>query len=218
MMKQYLTLFVGLIAALAVKAQSDFPLQFADKEGQVIADGSVLSFTDCEYDSFGEPQIPTNLWVKNISDTPVQGGGQYTVQSISNGAFQTCFPINCVRQTAPGDYTTGNDTFAPGQLRSMMTEWFPASEGVCTVTYQLCTYRLNPNSNRWLPDGNGPTITLNFNYGTAFIKDCQVQKDVVSLSYYDLRGQQTEKPVQGLYIKKTTYTNGANKTEKLFIR
>ena len=218
MMKKYLTLLVGLIAVLAVKAQNDFPLQFTDKEGQVIADGSVLTFTDCEYDAFGDPQMPTNLWVKNISDVPVQGGGQYTIQSISNGSFQTCFPINCVRQTAPGDYTTGNDTFAPGQLRSMMTEWFPASEGVCTVTYQLCTYRLNPNSNRWLPDGNGPTITLNFNYGTAFIKDCQVQKDVVSFSYYDLRGQQTEKPVQGLYIKKTTYTNGANKTEKLFIR
>ena len=218
MMKKYLTLLVGLIAVLAVKAQNDFPLLFTDKEGQVIADGSVLTFTDCEYDAFGDPQMPTNLWVKNISDVPVQGGGQYTIQSISNGSFQTCFPINCVRQTAPGDYTTGNDTFAPGQLRSMMTEWFPASEGVCTVTYQLCTYRLNPNSNRWLPDGNGPTITLNFNYGTAFIKDCQVQKDVVSFSYYDLRGQQTEKPVQGLYIKKTTYTNGANKTEKLFIR
>lgn len=218
MMKQYLTLLLGLTVALLVKAQSDFPLQFADKEGQVIADGSVLTFADCEYDSFGEPQMPTNLWVKNISDAPVQGGGQYVIQSISNGAFQTCFPMNCVRQTAPGNYTTGNDNFVPGQLRNMMTEWFPASEGVCTVTYQLCIYRMNTNSNRWMLDGHGPVITLNFNYETSLVKNCQVQKGVVSTGYYDLQGRLAESPVHGLYIKKTIYTDGACKTEKLFIR
>ena len=63
LMKQFFTLFMTLIAVIAVKAQSNFPLQFTDKEGQVIADGSVLSFTDYEIDAFGDIQIPINLWV-----------------------------------------------------------------------------------------------------------------------------------------------------------
>ena len=44
-MKKIFTLFMGLVAALAAQAQSDFPLQFADKDGNIIADGTVLNLT-----------------------------------------------------------------------------------------------------------------------------------------------------------------------------
>ena len=216
-MKQFFTLFMTLIAVVAVKAQSDFPLQFTDKEGQVIADGSVLSFTDYEIDAFGDIQIPINLWVKNVSDAPVQGGGQYAILSISNGAFETCFPKNCIRQTAPGTYSTGNDNFAPGESRNMMTEWFLTAEGTCQVTYQLQTYR-KMGTNQWMLDGDGPIITLDFSYGTTAVHNNQVQNSIMSEAYYDLQGQLVAAPVHGLYIKRTVYNDGSHKTKITVIR
>ena len=44
-MKKFFTLCCGLFAALAIQAQNDFPLQFADKNGNVITDGTTLNIT-----------------------------------------------------------------------------------------------------------------------------------------------------------------------------
>ena len=41
-----------LLAALAVQAQSDFPLQFVDKDGQIIPDGTALDLMEYEVDEF----------------------------------------------------------------------------------------------------------------------------------------------------------------------
>ena len=47
-MKKIFTFFLGLIAALGTQAQSDFPLQFADKNGNIFEDGTVLNLTEAE--------------------------------------------------------------------------------------------------------------------------------------------------------------------------
>ena len=49
-MKKFLTLFWGLIAALSIQAQSDFPIQFADKDGNIIEGGTTLEIKDYETD------------------------------------------------------------------------------------------------------------------------------------------------------------------------
>ena len=71
-MKKIFTFFLGLVAALIVQAQSDFPLQFADKDGNIIADGTVLNLTTAESDDFGDVLMSTNLFVKNTFSSVVK--------------------------------------------------------------------------------------------------------------------------------------------------
>ena len=213
-MKKIFTLCIGLVAALAVQAQSDFPLQFIDESGNVIADGTTLDFTDYEEDSFGDVQMPTKMYVKNTSDQAVQGGGSYNIYVISSGKFQTCFPANCVRQTFLGEYTTENGEIAAGELKDMQTEWYPESEGTCVVVYQLITFKQNPITKKWTRDQDGPTVTLNFRYETSAIGSVSTGKSVSRVEYYNLSGCRVQKPVSGMYIIRTTYSDGSTTSSK----
>ena len=213
-MKKILTLCIGLVAALAIKAQSDFPLQFADKDGNIIADGTTLNITDYKTDDFGELQMPSGLFVKNTSGQAVQGGGEYTIQKLDNGDFQTCFPVNCVRQTKTGSFTTGDGEFASGLLKDMQTEWYPSEEGSCQVVYQLITFKQNPITQKYTKDQSGPIVTLNFTYSTTRLGSAATEKQVRQVEYYNLVGRQVQKPAGGVYIVKTIYADGSIKSRK----
>ena len=213
-MKRFFTLCAGLVAALAIQAQSDFPLQFADKDGNIIADGTSLDITEYEMDDFGEVMMPSKLYVKNITDAAVQGGGIYTIQSIGSGSFQTCFPTNCVFKTAAGTYETGDGSFAAGELKNMMTEWMPTAEGTCKVTYQLITYKQNAITKKWNKDKYGPTVTINFTYGSSGVDSATADKKALSVEYYSLTGRKVMKPTHGMYIVTTTYADGSKKSRK----
>ena len=216
-MKKIITLCMCLFTGLAIQAQSDFPLQFVDKDGQVIPDGTELDITEFEVDElFGDILMPTDVWVKNNSSGEVYVGGTYTVKSIDNGWFQTCFPSVCMRQNVAGTYTTGTGAIQPGQIRDMQTEWFPESEGTCIVTYQLQTYR--KVGNNYMLDGDGPTITLNYYYGTTGIGSAKAGKKISSVTYYGLSGQKADAPQHGVYMKKTTYTDGTSDIRKCMFR
>lgn len=216
-MKKTVTFFVCLLAALAVQAQSDFPLQFVDKDGQIIPDGTALDLMEYEVDEFfGDIIMPTKVWVKNVGDETVQGGASYTIVSISNGWFQTCFPSNCTRQSIKGTFQTGKAAILPGEVRDLQTEWLPNGEGQCEVTYQLQTFR--KVGNNYLPDGDGPTIVLCYAYGTTGIGDTKAGKKVGTVTYYDLTGQPTSRPVHGVYMKKTTYADGTSDVQKHIFR
>ena len=217
-MKRFFTLFIGLVAALTIQAQSDFPLQFADKDGNIIADGTTLNLTEAIADDFGEVMMPTHLYVKNISESEVHGGGSYTIASIGSGVFQTCFPENCVQQRNTGAYQTEQGVFAAGALKDMLTEWLPTTEGTCSVTYQLITFKENPITKKWNKDKVGPTITLNFNYNSAGIGATATSGDVLKVEYYNVTGHQVPKATLGLYIVKTTYADGTTKCKKRIIK
>ena len=217
LMKRILTLLVCLLAGFAVQAQDNFPLQFIDKDGNIIPDGTEVDITDYEEDEFfGDILMPVNVLVKNVSNAEVQGGGCYTIKSISGGWFQTCFPSVCMRQMAEGTYTTGKDAFMPGQTRDLQTEWLPAEEGTCVVTYQLQTYR--KLGNNYVLDGDGPTVTFHFFYGASGIEGAKAGRKVSSVSYYDLTGQAVEHPLHGVYLKKTTYPDGTVDVQKRMFR
>ena len=216
MKKYYYILCVWLLAASSSQAQSDFPLQFVDENGQIIADGTELDIIDYEEDElFGDIIMPTKVWVKNVSDETVQGGGSYTIQAIDNGWFQTCFPMNCMRHGEEGTFETESDAFMPSQTRSMQTEWLPNGEGICIVVYQLVKYR--KVGKNYLPDEDGPTITLNYYYGTTGLARVKGSK-VSSVTYYDLSGQAVERPSRGIYMKKTTYSDGSFIVHKRVLR
>lgn len=217
-MKKIFTLCLGLVAALAVQAQSDFPVQFADKDGNIIADGTTLDLTEVEETDFGEVQMPTGLYVKNVSGASVHVGGVYTIQSISSGAFQSCPFGSCTRKDAIGQYTTANDDLAAGSTDFLMSEWFPTAEGTCVVTYQLLTYKQNSiKKTQWDKDKDGPTITLNFNYSSAAISKNKADGNVRQVEYISLTGRRVQAPAHGMYIVKTTYADGTTKsTKKLF--
>ncbi len=215
-MKKLFTLCTGLMLALTLQAQNDCPLQFADKDGNIIANGTTLNISEAEEDEFGSVLMPSGLYVKNTSEADVHCSGTYTVQSISNGGFQTCFPENCLApNTTPGQYNTQEGTINAGVLKSMQTEWLPVAEGKCVVTYQIITYKQNVITKKWNVDKQGPTVTLNFTYTTTAIGQAKSAKAVRSVAYYNLTGRRVQTPAKGIYIVKTTYQDGTVTSRKM---
>ena len=217
-MKKIFTLCFGLMAALTLHAQSDFPLQFADKDGNIIADGTTLNLTEYEEISFGDIQMPSGLYVKNISTETVQGGGTYNIQTLSSGAFQTCFPENCAQKKTTGTFETESGAFAAGSLTNMQTEWLPEAEGTCVVVYQLQTYKQNAITQKWTVDKTGPSVTLNFTYSTTGVSAIKNDKVVSSVTYYDILGRQVSQPSRGIFVRKTVYADGTSATQKTVMR
>lgn len=216
-MKKLFTLFWGLVTTLGIQSQTTFPVQFADKDGNLIEDGTTINFTEYEMDVFGTIQMPTKLYVKNQTTEEVQIGGIYTIQTIDNGLFQTCFPENCVAQDKTGTFETQSGPLAGEELKNMQTEWSPVEEGRCVVTYQLVTYKQDALTQKWSIDQYGPTITLDFNFSMTGLCTTAANK-VVSVTYYDLTGQKTSHPNHGVYLQKTVYQDGSSKTRKKSFR
>lgn len=217
-MKKLFMLFWGILAALNIQAQSDFPVQFADKDGNIIDSETTLTLTEYESDAFGSIEMPTNLYVKNMTDESIQIGGVYTIQTLDNGIFQTCFPNNCVVKSETGTFETGTGAINAGELKNMQTEWMPTENGRCVVVYQLVTYKKNTFNDEWSKDQYGPTITLDFTLNTTGIRSADINKKIRSITYYDLTGQKVSKPKHGVYLKKTVYQDGTSTTRKKLFR
>ena len=213
-MKKIFALCLGLAVASAVKAQNDFPLQFVDKDNNVIVDGTTIIITDYDTDDFGDIIMPSKLYVKNTSKEAIQAGGAYNIHELGSGTFQTCFLSNCVRQTATGIYTTSNGIVAPGELKDMQTEWYPKAEGSCRVTYQLVTYYQNPSNMKWVRDGDGPAVTLVFNYGPTAVKRTATDSQVQNVEYFNMAGQQVEQREGKMFIIRKTYNDGSQTVRK----
>ena len=212
-MKRIATLLTGFAIALSMDAQSNFLVQFADKNGNIIADGTTLDITNYETSDFGDVMMPSGLYAKNTTSEAIRVKGKYTIISMENGRFQTCFPTNCMSQKAAGSYETQEGQLTPLELKDMQTEWIPTGEGVCQVTYQLCYYAMNDFGRESLQ--NGPILTLNMTYGqSAGIAHATPQSAIRSVDYYDLAGRHIEKPQSGVYVMKTVYANGATAVAK----
>lgn len=217
-MKKFFTLCLGLMAAFAAQAQNEFPVQFADKDGNVIADGTELNLTNAIFDEdFGDYMLPSGLFVKNTSGNDVEIGGKYTISVLSNGAFQTCFPVNCVQKSQTGSFETGHGPLKAGELKDMLTEWMPAANGTCVVTYQLVTYQ-SPFGTNWFEDEEGPKVTLKFNFDLAGISSAKGSKTVSRVVYYDAQGRVVNNPLRGMFVQKTFYADGTQTSRKFIAR
>lgn len=217
-MYRFTTLFLTLAACLGMQAQTDFLVQFADKNGNVIANGTTLNLTEYETDGFGDIQLPAGLYVKNTTSAPIPVKGKYTVETLDNGIFQTCFPENCMTHNATGSYETQQGQLNASELRNMQTEWKPTAEGNCKVTYQLYYWGTNDFGGQSFVEG--PKVTLNFTYSKSTDIDAVISDvGIRSITYYDLTGRPVTgverfPHAQGVYIRKVVHSNGTTTVSK----
>ena len=217
-MKKFFTLTLSLLFALTAAAQAtDTSVQFSDKDGNIIADGTTLTLNQFEEDFFGNIQMPSGLFVKNTTNNSVRITADYTISNLSSGTFQICFPQNCVVQNRIGTYASEQGDLSAGEIRDMRTEWLPTAVGTCTVSMKIVTYKQNAITKVWVKKGDGPSLLLNFTYDPASISGVATDKSISSILYYTLDGRRILTPKNGVYVVKTKYADGSEKqTKQLF--
>lgn len=212
-MKKITTIVLFVLGALSIQAQ-DFPLRFVDGSGNEVADGSVLDLTDVEDLGFGDVQISSGLYVENITSENVVCGTEYTITALPNGAFQTCFPTNCVMRETTGSWMSETGTLAANEKKSIQTEWLPYDPGTAVVEFQLLKYKLNPVTQKYAIDARGPKVTMRFIFNPTGNLDAVAAPRVVSTTFHTLDGRCVLSPNHGLHIVRVAYSDGSVKTEK----
>ena len=212
------TLTIAFICSLVSVHAQDFALQFADAEGNIIADGTVLTLNTPEEveDEFDDGVIiPSGVYVKNMSAEEVYCGTEYTISQISNGALQTCFPLNCIQRRSTGTWNSEVGTMSGNILKSMQTEWIPDAEGTLKAEFQLLKYKLNPITKKYTVESAGPTIQMHYEWIPASIQ--VLDNDLRSISrveYFTMDGRRASAPTHGVYVVRVTYSTGAVKTTR----
>mgnify|MGYP002623500450 CR=1 FL=1 len=202
MKKFYTTFFLTVLFALVTNAQNLNTIVFVDKNGNEIANGSTLSANTAVEDDFGDIQIHSGLFVKNLTTTEVGVRIHFSVQTIENGMFQICFPVTCITKTVAGNYETGSDLMAGGEQRDLQTEWTPQSYGQCTVTYQIeLMKQLSGFPPQFESLEMGPEITVNYSYSDQSGIDAVTQgSQTNAITYYSADGRQLKAPQSGVNI------------------
>ena len=155
-MKKLFTLLAALMFSAYISANDTF--QFCYEDGTVIPSGSTITADKVEEDPFfGDKMILSGIYVKNASEDYANVNLTYTINSIPNGTLQVCFPENCYTKDKPGTYDNGTGELAPGEIRSMQTEWLPIADGICSVTFTISEVSLGKIE--------CSTITVNFQNG-----------------------------------------------------
>lgn len=212
-MKKITTFILLVMGVLSIQAQ-DFPLRFVDNNGNEVADGSVLDLTEVEDLGFGDVQISSGLFVENLTSEDVVCGSEYSITALPNGAFQTCFPTNCVMRETTGSWTSETGTLAAHEKKSIQTEWLPYDPGTAVAEFQLLRYKLNPVTQKYAIDARGPKVTLRFIFNPTGELNTFSDFQVVSTTYHTLDGQCVSSPTRGLHIVRIVYTDGTVKTLK----
>ena len=218
-MKKIFTLSLSLLLSLSAAAQAtDTSVQFSDKDGNIIADGTTLTINHFEEDPFfGDILMPSGLFLKNTTSSSVRVSAEYTISTLSSGKFQICFPQNCVTQNRIGTYASEQGDIVAGALRDMQTEWLPTETGTCNVSMKIVTYKQNAITKAWVKKGDGPSVQLNFAYDPASISGVVANKSISSVQYFTLDGRRIASPKKGVFVVKTKYADGSEKqTKQLF--
>ena len=171
-MKKFLLTITAALAAMTLSAQSYDYFEFVDKDGNVIPDGTTLTLTEvtAEEDIFtGETTniMYSGLSLHNKSVLPQSMRINLTIERIDNGNYQLCFPMACKNYAEEINVVTEGGEIGPGEIRDLMTEWFPDAEGGCDVilTVEILSKSgsaINPTYT-YLCDG--PTVTLHYRNG-----------------------------------------------------
>jgi len=203
MTKHLLTLILLATTALGASAQDadDTRFQFVDAQGNTVADGSTVTVTTGTTDDEGLFVMLSGLYVKNngaSEETYLRVN--YTIENIDNGAFQICFPMNCVMKTDDGTYVTSEGNMETGETRDLQTEWFAESEGSCTATLTIETLSCNNGFPRiYTHEGTGPTITLKFVYDATNVNSVGTDESPV-VARYTTDGRKLGKATKGINL------------------
>lgn len=221
--------FISAIAALlciGASAQSDLTtFQVVDKDGNVVADGATLEFSETE-GSGSDLMIPTGLSVKNTTGTDQGVGIDINLSRLDNGEFSCCFPANCANAKETGEYIDFNAAaiLEANETRPILTEWIPQKYGKCTATLQFKVYNIVekeiPGIGIKIPEPGdlkayAQKITVNFEYkDPAGINDLSSDNNAKVVSRYNANGTRVSSDFKGLAIEKLS--NG--KTIKRIIK
>ena len=221
--------FISAIAALlciGASAQSDLTtFQVVDKDGNVVADGATLEFSETE-GSGSDLMIPTGLSVKNTTGTDQGVGIDINLSRLDNGEFSCCFPANCANAKETGEYIDFNAAaiLEANETRPILTEWIPQKYGKCTATLQFKVYNIVekeiPGIGIKIPEQGdlkayAQKITVNFEYkDPAGINDLSSDNNAKVVSRYNANGTRVSSDFKGLAIEKLS--NG--KTIKRIIK
>lgn len=219
--------FISAIAALlciGASAQSDLTtFQVVDKNGNAVADGATLEFSETEVLN-GALQIPTGLSVKNTTGTDQAVGIDINLSKMDNGNFSCCFPSNCKNVSKAGEYKDYNapGILEAGETREILTEWIPEKYGKCTATLQFKVYSIVEKELFGIKISEpgdfkayAQKITVNFEYkDPAGINDLSSDNNAKVVSRYNANGTRVSSDFKGLAIEKLS--NG--KTIKRIIK
>ena len=216
-MRFVFTLFISFVLGVSRLSAQDFPLQFADANGNIIADGTELTLDQPTFDASGfddAVMILSGVYVKNTTANDVAAGTEYSITQYSNGDLQTCFPSSCIIRNKVGTWQSEVGIIPGNALMDMQTEWIPMDVGTLDAEFQLLKYKLNPVTKKYTVEDDGPTIKMHFVYNPAAIRTLDSKTEISSVSYYSLDGRQVASPTHGIYLMKVTYANGHTETTK----
>lgn len=180
-------------------------LQFVDKDGNVVPDGSVVNITEVTIvpitDNDGnvlweEYMFPTGLYVKNSYDEDVTVRVDYNITSLPNGAFQICFPMSCVSKTTTGSNSTNSGTMKSGETKDLQAEWMCEENG-----YGTCSVELQLVLTKGL-GSKGPKITVNMIYSDPASVNNLNGEQATEVARYNAAGQRIDADQRGLHIVK----------------
>lgn len=198
-MKKIFTLSLFLLATVWSMAQDSNTFQFVDKDGNVVAGGTTITRSELVDDPFGENYISTGLHVKNTSDGSVNMRVAYQIETMDNGEFQICFPVNCVRKSEAGDYITASGSLDAGTVSDLQCEWFPAAYGSCRA--KLTIEVLNTFGSK---TADGPTVTVVFNHADPSGIIGVHHASAVPQQYFSADGRKKDGLQRGLNIIRMT--------------
>lgn len=219
-MKKIFTLFVALFCTVAMFAQDTKGMfEFADKNGNVVPNGSTLTKTEVEK-SGKRLQINTGLFVKPVK--PELNGEKLgvkmrvEVESIDHGTIQYCLLGQCMVASEKGTFYSPSDFVKT--LDDLATEWFmgtdkegKALKGEATVKLTLVACkRVSLGLNdfdieefEWQEVGDCSSVTVKFVCdGTTAINGVADNTNATVVARYAADGTRLSAPQKGLNIVK----------------
>lgn len=219
-MKKIFTLFVALFCSVAMFAQDTKGMfEFADKNGNVVPNGSTLTKTKVEK-SGKRLQINTGLFVKPVK--PELNGEKLgaklrvEVENLDHGTIQYCLLGSCSAASEKGTFNSTSDFV--DKLADLATEWFmgtdkegKALKGEATVKLTLVACKkvslgLNDfgiEEFEWQEVGDCSSVTVKFVCdGTTAINGVAGNTNATVVARYAADGTRLSAPQKGLNIVK----------------
>lgn len=218
-MKKIFTLFVALFCTVAMFAQDTKGMfEFADKNGNVVPNGSTLTKTEVEKSK--RLQINTGLFVKPVK--PELNGEKLgvkmrvEVENLDHGTIQYCLLGRCSVASEKGTfYSTSNFVET---LDDLATEWIlgtdkegKALKGEATVKLTLVACQKKSSGFdefgieqfEWEEKGDCSSVTVKFVCdGTTAINGVTNNTNATVVARYAADGTRLSAPQKGLNIVK----------------
>ena len=216
-MKKIFTLFVALFCTVAMFAQDTKGMfEFADKDGNVVPNGSTLTKTEVEK-SGKRLQINTGLFVKpELNGEKLGAKLRVEVENLDHGTIQCCLLGSCSTASKKGTfYSTSNFV---DKLDDLATEWImgtdkegKALKGEATVKLTLVACNKvslgldewEIEQFEWKEVGDCSSVTVKFVYdGTTAINGVTDNANATVVARYAADGTRLSAPQKGLNIVK----------------